>query len=147
MTKKGPYRNKPEQGAPRTLGERVAMIRKAWGWTQEELASRLRVRSATVSAWERCIATPNGISLIALASVLNTTPEALLGDEAFSVPPMLEEIAKPEWQNFHLPKPAEKDRVLLVTDGTASRSLSSTQLKKAAEDALNNGKDVWLVVN
>lgn len=80
MIRKGPYRVDEGAKKPRSLGERIAAIRKAWGWTQADLAERLRVRTASVSAWERETAIPNGISLIALSSVLNTTPEALLGE-------------------------------------------------------------------
>ena len=90
MTRKGPYRVEGTSKRATTLGQRIALVRKAWGWTQSDLAERLRVRKATVSAWEREVAQPNGISLIALAAVLNTTPEALLGKGPFTLPPMLE---------------------------------------------------------
>ena len=68
MTRKGPYRVEETPERVTSLGQSIALIRKAWGWTQADLTDRLRGQKATVSAWERETATPNGISLIALAS-------------------------------------------------------------------------------
>jgi transcriptional regulator with XRE-family HTH domain len=39
--------------ADRSLGERIRLRRQALKWTQQELADRLDVNRATVSAWER----------------------------------------------------------------------------------------------
>lgn len=146
VTRKGPYRVSPTLPRPRTLGQRVAQIRKAWGWTQEDLADHLRVRKATVSAWERQIAQPNGISLIALAAVLNTTPEALLGEAPFTVPPTLTGVADPTFSAYRLPQPMDPTQVLIVEAGSVQESLAPSKLGARASAALKAGRQVWLVV-
>lgn len=146
MSRKGPYRaGEPLQKAI-SLGQRVAAIRKAWGWTQSDLAERLRVRKATVSAWEREVAMPNGISLIALAAVLNTSPESLLGEARFTIPPLLEGVSEGRWQSVQLPKPVDPEAVMLVEAGSATDSLRPSQLKLRVSAALAAKKSVWLVV-
>ncbi len=146
MSRKGPYRAGESLQKAISLGQRVAAIRKAWGWTQSELADRLRVRKATVSAWEREVATPNGISLIALAAVLNTSPESLLGGVRFTIPPMQDGVSEGNWQSVQLPKPVNADLVLLVEAGSVTGTLKASQLKTHATEALSANRPVWLVV-
>ncbi len=146
MTRKGPYRVDGGFTRPGSLGQRIAAIRKAWGWTQSDLADRLRVRKATVSAWERETAAPNGISLIALAAVLNTSPDALLGEARFTIPPGLEGVAEGSWRSVQLPEPADPETVLLVDAGSATEALRPSQLKTKATEALGARRPVWLVV-
>ena len=129
-----------------TLGQRIALIRKAWGWTQADLAERLRVRTASVSAWERETARPNRISLIALASVLNTSPEALLGEVRFTLPPMLEGVAEGAWRSYQLPEPADPKQVLVLEAGSALGLVKPSQLRNRAAEALAEGRPVWLVI-
>lgn len=146
MTRKGPYRVDERAQRPRSLGERIATIRKAWGWTQADLADRLRVRTASVSAWERESAVPNGISLIALASQLNTTPEVLLGEDRFSIPPKIEGVAEPSWRSYQLPEPADPLRVLVVDGGSVVEAVKPSQLRNLASKALEEHRPVWVVI-
>ena len=146
VTRKGPYRVEESPQRASSLGQRIAAIRKAWGWTQSDLAERLRVRKATVSAWERETASPNGISLIALAAVLNTTPESLLEGARFTIPPVLEGVAEAAWRQVQLPKPSDASLVLLVEGGSATEALRPGQLKAKAAEALKDHRPVWLVV-
>jgi len=110
------------------------------------LAERLRVQKATVSAWEREIAAPNGISLIALAAVLNTSPESLLGESRFTIPSMLEGVSEGNWQSVQLPFSADPELVLLVEAGSVTETLRPSQLKNRAAEALASKRPVWLVV-
>jgi transcriptional regulator with XRE-family HTH domain len=146
MTRKGPYRleDTPRQAA--NLGQRVAVIRKAWGWTQSDLADRLRVKKATVSAWERELATPNGISLIALAAVLNISPEALLGEVDFTIPPLLSGLAEGAWRSYQLPDPIDPSHVMLIEQGSAVGPVALNKLRSHASEALAQQRPVWLVI-
>lgn len=146
MTRKGPYRVDEKAQRPRSLGERIATIRKAWGWTQADLAERLRVRTASVSAWERESATPNGISLIALAAVLNTSPESLLGEVRFTLPPMLDGVAEGAWRSYQLPEPTDPKQVLVVEAGSTLGTAKPSQLRSRASEALAEDRAVWLVI-
>lgn len=55
-------------------------LRKAKGFTQEELAIRLHVVRQTVSKWEKGLSVPDAELLIRLADVLETPVSTLLGD-------------------------------------------------------------------
>lgn len=146
MTRKGPYGLKTSPKPPETLGGRIAAIRKAWGWTQGDLAARLRLKAAAVSAWERGKAVPAGTSLLTLAALLNTTPDALLGTAAFTIPDQSQRAAEPDWATYRLPPPGEEDQVLVVNAGIPSGSVGPKDLRKLAQEALRAGAPVWLVI-
>ena len=146
MKRKGPYGVSASTAQADSIGKRVAKIRKAWGLTQAELAARLRVKTASVSAWEREKATPNGISLIALASVLNTTPEALLGTVDFETPAIPDGVTEPSWKTIHLPLPSDPAQALLIKEGSVLRAVPAKELKALAAEAIQDGRPVWLVI-
>lgn len=52
------------------LGERVSSRRKQLGWTQEQLAERMRVDAETISRFERGVNLPSLLTLDRLAAVL-----------------------------------------------------------------------------
>ena len=52
-------------------------MRRRAGLTQEELGERLGVVKATVSAWERCVTTPNICIAFQIAEILGCTVEEL----------------------------------------------------------------------
>jgi transcriptional regulator with XRE-family HTH domain len=133
MTRKGPYGLKTSSKPPETLGGRIAAIRKAWGWTQGDLAVRLRLKTAAVSAGERGKAVPAGTSLLSLASLLNTTPDVLLGVSAFTIPDQPQGAAEPDWATYRLPPPGEEGRVLVVDAGTLTGSAGIKDLLKLVQ--------------
>lgn len=61
-----------------TLGVRIALLRKAKGMTQEDLAEKLGVSSQAVSKWENDISCPDIQLLPQLAATLDTTVDSLL---------------------------------------------------------------------
>ena len=72
-----------------TIGRRIAMLRKARGLTQEELAQRLDVSSQAVSKWENDVSCPDIAALPKLADVLHTTTDYILSgkkDEVRCIP-------------------------------------------------------------
>lgn len=58
----------------------VAALRKGLGWSQEDLASRLKVARTTISNWEKGVAYPSFSDLLELAIVLRTTMDELVGE-------------------------------------------------------------------
>ena len=42
-----------------TLGKRIMALRKAKGWTQEQLAAQLGISAQAVSKWERGLSLPS----------------------------------------------------------------------------------------
>ena len=69
-------------GMNMTLGERIAMLRRQKGMTQEELATAVGLSAQAVSKWERDESCPDILLLPVLARLLGVTVDALLTGEA-----------------------------------------------------------------
>lgn len=63
------------------LGQRICELRTALGWSQVELAKRLKVAKQTVSNWENENIQPSIEMLIRLAKLFNVTTDYMLGLE------------------------------------------------------------------
>lgn len=63
------------------LGQRINELRTAKGWSQVELAKRLRVAKQTVSNWENDNIQPSIEMLVRLAKLFDVTTDYLLGLE------------------------------------------------------------------
>ena len=61
------------------FGENLKAVRKAKGYTQEELAIKLNVVRQTVSKWEKGLSVPDADVLSKIADVLDTKVSLLLG--------------------------------------------------------------------
>lgn len=59
--------------------ENLKMMRKAKGYTQEELAIKLNVVRQTVSKWEKGLSVPDAHILSKIADILDTKVSILLG--------------------------------------------------------------------
>ena len=60
------------------IGKRIADRRKVLGWTQEQLAERVRVDAETISRFERGVNLPSLPTLERLAAALRVEPGDLL---------------------------------------------------------------------
>jgi transcriptional regulator with XRE-family HTH domain len=72
--------------APGTIGWRIRQVRRAWGWTQVDLATRLNTGQQVLSNWEKNIFTPSATAMVALAGVLGLSVEALATGKGFTIP-------------------------------------------------------------
>ena len=63
------------------FGDNLKTIRKAKGYTQEELAIKLNVVRQTVSKWEKGLSVPDADTLCKIADALETSISELLGSE------------------------------------------------------------------
>ena len=61
------------------LGARIKELRKEFGLSQVDLASRLEVTKQTISNWENGNIQPSVDMLVGLANVFNVTTDYLLG--------------------------------------------------------------------
>ena len=61
--------------------ENLKTMRKAKGYTQEDLAIKLNVVRQTVSKWEKGLSVPDADALCKIADVLDTDVSTLLGEE------------------------------------------------------------------
>ncbi|MCR5740914.1 MAG: helix-turn-helix domain-containing protein [Gammaproteobacteria bacterium] len=69
-----------------STGEKIYKLRRAKGWSQEELAYKLEVSRQTVYKWEADIAKPGSVNLKQLVILFNTTYDFLLNDDITSEP-------------------------------------------------------------
>lgn len=66
----------------RTVGERIRQTREAYGMSQAELARRVGISATSMYQMEAgIIADPKGSRILAIARVLRTTTDFLLGGE------------------------------------------------------------------
>ena len=63
------------------LGQRISELRMACGWSQVELAKRLRVAKQTVSNWENENIQPSIEMLVRLARIFGVSTDYMLGLE------------------------------------------------------------------
>ena len=63
------------------FNENLKIIRKAKGYTQEELAIKIHVVRQTISKWEKGLSVPDADMLSKLADVLEINGSELLGSE------------------------------------------------------------------
>jgi transcriptional regulator with XRE-family HTH domain len=68
-----------DEHEPKTLGERIARLRKLRNWTQEELASRIELHPAHVSRIENNKMRPKDSTLERIAEVFGQSPDELEG--------------------------------------------------------------------
>ncbi len=64
------------------LAEKITLLRKRNGWSQEELAERLGVSRQSVSKWESAQSTPDLNRVLALSELFDVSTDVLLKDEA-----------------------------------------------------------------
>ncbi len=62
-----------------TIGQKILNLRKARGWSQEELADRIGVTRQAVSRWESDTAKPDADKLIGLCKLFGVSADYLLG--------------------------------------------------------------------
>ena len=64
-----------------TMGEKILNMRKARGWSQEELAERVGVTRQAVSRWETGSAKPDADKIIAICDLFGVSADYLLRDQ------------------------------------------------------------------
>ena len=65
-----------------TMGEKILAMRKARGWSQEELAERIGVTRQAVSRWESGAAKPDADKIITVCDLFGVSADYLLRDGA-----------------------------------------------------------------
>ncbi len=65
-----------------TMGEKILSLRKARGWSQEELAEHIGVTRQAVSRWESDSAKPDADKIIAVCDLFGVSADYLLRDYA-----------------------------------------------------------------
>jgi len=63
-----------------TLGEKILKLRKARGWSQEELAGHIGVTRQALSRWEADAAVPDTVNVVQMADLFGVSTDYLLRD-------------------------------------------------------------------
>ena len=63
------------------LADKIVHLRKANGWSQEDLAERLNVSRQAISRWEGATAQPDAANILQLSKLFGVTTDYLLNDE------------------------------------------------------------------
>ena len=63
------------------LSEKIMMLRKKEGWSQEELANHLQISRQAVSKWESGQSMPDTDKIIQLSQLFHVTTDYLLLDQ------------------------------------------------------------------
>lgn len=66
------------------LYDHIKALRKAKGFSQEELAARLNVVRQTISKWEKGISVPDAAMLVKIAELFEVPVSTLLGSDPVS---------------------------------------------------------------
>ena len=153
---RGAYGSKGRRLVPTTLGERLKVIRHAYGWSQEVLSSMLGVAQQSVSHWERDKVPPIGAARNNLATVLGIDWKALATGQGFRVPDAppsmnlagegmmaIDESGK---KPLLLPKVAPGEGWLVEAGSGKSSPLDPQAVMSEIEKALREGGSIWLVV-
>lgn len=62
------------------INEKIYILRKKFGWSQDELAEKLSVSRQSVSKWETGDSVPEPVKLLALAKIFSVSTDYLLDD-------------------------------------------------------------------
>ena len=76
--------------------EKLQLLRKSKGYTQETLAEKIDVSRQAVAKWESGQAYPDISNLIAISEIMNVTVDYLVKDQNCSVVPVSNDINKSE---------------------------------------------------
>ena len=64
-----------------TFGEKLQSLRKAKGWTQEELASQISISRQALSKWELGTAIPDTENVLQISKIFGVSTDYLLNDD------------------------------------------------------------------
>jgi transcriptional regulator with XRE-family HTH domain len=156
LAPRGKYRPRKASSIPKTPGERIRASRLALGLTQKELGERLLTDQTTVSAWERGKSEKlAGPSLVALAMVLQTTPEAILTGVKWErpgpspTPTASDRAAEPYASDLvHLPAAPKAGEAVWVSRDAPDhhQAMGNRMVQAELKKALGKGRPVWVVV-
>jgi transcriptional regulator with XRE-family HTH domain len=149
MKGRGAYGKGGRHHLATTLGERVRLIRLAWGWTQNQLAKAINSKQNVISHWENNSTQPSGTALGSLAGLFRVSPESLISGIGFSIPPP--PIGDEEGQTqiprltVHLPISNQTQALHVDHQSATAWPIRPNQAAGLIREAVAAGKHVWLV--
>lgn len=77
-----------------TIGQAIKKLRKAKGWTQEELASKLNISAQSISKWETDLCSPDISQIVPLTTLFGISADVLFGITPDAMERDIEEAVK-----------------------------------------------------
>ena len=136
-------------GITPTLGARIRVVRKAWGWTQDDLAQALGNDRQIISYWELDKAKPTRSAMQLLARTLRLSVAALTTGEGFSVPDLPDGRLDALHHSVRDLQPAvERGSIQAVDLTNGSMAVMTLREAKAFMDRSHkDGLTVWVVAS
>ena len=66
------------------MEEKIIMLRKKFGWSQEDLAEKMNVSRQAISRWENGTALPDALNVLQLSKLFQVSTDYLLNDDYVS---------------------------------------------------------------
>lgn len=73
------------------IGEKISLLRRKNGWSQEDLADKMDVSRQSVSKWESAASIPDMNRILEMSRIFDVSCDYLLKDEIELDPPAAEE--------------------------------------------------------
>ena len=156
MTRRGAYSPGAGGNKVTTLGQRIRSVRKAWGWTQKELATLLHVAQNAVSQWATDRSKPIGPVKARLLTLFQISEDALVLGKGFTIPDLAQppsaEMTGPlvvGWETSPIPnqlppgRPGKAWRIPLAAGSPQLLSLADAQAH--VERILGEGGSIWIL--
>ena len=81
-----------------TFGEKLQALRKARGWSQEELATQVNVSRQALSKWESGASVPDTENVVALSRLFGVSTDYLLLENGEAAAQAAPAAATPSWR-------------------------------------------------
>ncbi|MEB4616343.1 helix-turn-helix domain-containing protein [Leucobacter sp. M11] len=120
----------PAAGASSTLGQRIGESRRLRGWTQDDLARKLRVTPQAVSKWETDQSIPDPSLFVPLADALGVGLDDLMRDPASPAPPVTAVITNGGGSGSRVVTGARAKSMVIVTTPIAGAEQTSGHAHK-----------------
>ena len=115
------------------FGEKIKLLRKEKGWSQEELSKKIETDTRQVSLYENNKVAPSAETIVRISKVFNISIDYLLIDEISRRPLTVNDEAIFEnIQKIELLTDDEKKSIFKIIDGLAAKN----KLKNAVNDII-----------
>ena len=150
MAVRGPYESQSSSDRPRTLGERIKMLRIQRGLTQVEVGTALNTDQTMISLWERNKVKPSGAALAGIAAFFSLEARALEIGEGLEVPepralPAPAPAAPRKPNPLALPDAGPGAVLAMDLEAQTERRVEAMEAMGFLMKALKEGRSVWIV--
>ncbi|MDD3795902.1 MAG: helix-turn-helix transcriptional regulator [Lachnospiraceae bacterium] len=107
------------------LADKIIMLRKKYGWSQEDLAAKLGISRQSVSKWESAASVPDLDKIIKLSQLFGVSTDYLLKDE-------IEETENDPWEDGEEDRKEAQGRLITLEQANKYLGLSEKMALRTA---------------